>query len=170
MVFEICSITYMWSFATWKRYFLHHFWCDGTSSYSSLEKRGTWWSREVEMDVSFRVVYIPCQEKFKNWSKVEGSIVAHIINEETSNLAEYYFPSEGRTKSWTPAHHDDGGVREMYYVYISKFPQKLDDLVKNQRTNDLLRRRTLICKYICSPTVNQFLNMRGIHKSFIKLM
>ena len=50
----------------------------------------------------------------------------------------------------------------MYYVYVLKFSQKLDDLVENQRTKDLIRKRTLICKYVCSPTVNQFLNMRSI--------
>ena len=147
MIFEICSITYMCSFATWKRYFLHYFWCDGTSSYSSLEKRGTCCSREVYMDVSFRVVYIPCQEKFKNLSKVEWFIVAHIINEETSNLAEYYFPSKGRTKSWTPAHHDDGGVREMYYVCLKIFTKigRLSGKSKNQRPSKEKNTHLQIC-------------------------
>lgn len=58
------------------------------------------------------------KKKVKNLSKVEGSIVAQCINEETSNFAEYYFPSEVRTKSRRPARHDDRGERATYYVYV----------------------------------------------------
>jgi len=58
------------------------------------------------------------KKKVKNLSKVEGSIVSQCINEETSNFAEYYFPSEVRTKSRRPARHDDRGERATYYVYV----------------------------------------------------
>ncbi|WZY87837.1 hypothetical protein YC2023_044572 [Brassica napus] len=51
----------------------------------------------------------------KNLSRVEGSIVAQMINEETSNFAEYYFPAEVQTKNRRPARHDDRGERATYH-------------------------------------------------------
>lgn len=54
----------------------------------------------------------------KNLSKVEGSIVAQSINEETSNFTEYYFLSKVRIKSRRPGRHDDRGARASYYVYV----------------------------------------------------
>ncbi|KAL1214820.1 hypothetical protein V5N11_004376 [Cardamine amara subsp. amara] len=58
------------------------------------------------------------KKKVKNLSKVEGSIVAQSLNEEASHFAEYYFPSEVRTKSRRPARHDDRGERAIYSVYV----------------------------------------------------
>ncbi|WZZ71605.1 hypothetical protein YC2023_082975 [Brassica napus] len=54
----------------------------------------------------------------KNLSRVEGSIVAQMINEETSNFAEYYFPAEVQTKNRRPARHDDRGERAAYHVTV----------------------------------------------------
>ncbi|KAL0667546.1 hypothetical protein Bca4012_030250 [Brassica carinata] len=54
----------------------------------------------------------------KNLSRVEGSIVAQMINEETSNFAEYYFPAEVQTKNRRPARHDDRGERATYHVTV----------------------------------------------------
>jgi len=58
------------------------------------------------------------KKKIKNLSKVEGSIIAQVINEETSIFAENYFPSEVHTKNRRPTRHDDGGQRATYYVYV----------------------------------------------------
>ncbi|KAL0661197.1 hypothetical protein Bca4012_098034 [Brassica carinata] len=54
----------------------------------------------------------------KNLSRVEGSIVAQMINEETSNFAEYYFPAEVQTKNRRPARHDDRGERATYHFTV----------------------------------------------------
>ncbi|WZZ50342.1 hypothetical protein YC2023_050449 [Brassica napus] len=54
----------------------------------------------------------------KNLSRVEGSIVAQMINEETSNFAEYYFPAEVQTKNRRPARHDDRGERVTYHITV----------------------------------------------------
>ena len=35
--------------------------------------------------------------------------------------------------------------------------RKLDDLVENPQSEDLLRQSTLICKHICSPTIEDVL-------------
>lgn len=79
------------------------------------------------------------KKKVKNLSKVEGSIVAQSINEETSNFAGYYFPSEVRTKSRKLARHDDGGERPTYTVYVpNMFTQigRLSGKSKNRRLTE----------------------------------
>ena len=58
------------------------------------------------------------KKKVKNLSKVEGSIVAQSLNEEVSHFAEYYFPSDVRTKLKRPTRHDDGGAKAVYPVYV----------------------------------------------------
>lgn len=58
------------------------------------------------------------KKKVKNLSKVEGSIVAQCINEETSNFALHYFPTEVPTKSRKPDRHDDGGEKPNYPVHV----------------------------------------------------
>ncbi|KAL1224624.1 hypothetical protein V5N11_000953 [Cardamine amara subsp. amara] len=58
------------------------------------------------------------KRKVKNLSKVEGSIVAQSVNEEASQFAEYYFPSDVQTKSRRPARHDDRNERAMYPVVV----------------------------------------------------
>ncbi|KAL0806558.1 hypothetical protein Bca101_099050 [Brassica carinata] len=58
-------------------------------------------ARELELGgpVQYRWMYLYERYMFhlkkmvKNLSRVEGSIIAHMINEETSNFAEYYFPA-----------------------------------------------------------------------------
>ena len=58
------------------------------------------------------------KKKVKNLSKVEGSIIAQNINEEKSHFAEFYFPSQVKTKSRRPARPDDGGVQPHYPVAV----------------------------------------------------
>ncbi|KAL1208238.1 hypothetical protein V5N11_034954 [Cardamine amara subsp. amara] len=66
--------------------------------------------REAELGgpVQYRWMYpferymFHLKKKVKNLSKVERSIVAQSLNEEASQFAEYYFPSEVRTKSRRP--------------------------------------------------------------------
>ncbi|WZZ29045.1 hypothetical protein YC2023_012446 [Brassica napus] len=60
------------------------------------------------------------KKKVKNLSKVEGSIVAQVINEETAIFAENYFPLEVHTKNRRPARHDDRGERATYHVTVPK--------------------------------------------------
>ncbi|KAG5375837.1 hypothetical protein IGI04_040433 [Brassica rapa subsp. trilocularis] len=54
----------------------------------------------------------------KNQSRVERSIVAQVINEETAIFAENYFPPEVHTKHRRPARHDDRGKRARYHVTV----------------------------------------------------
>ncbi|KAL1224613.1 hypothetical protein V5N11_000942 [Cardamine amara subsp. amara] len=82
--------------------------------------------REAELGgpVQYRWMYpferymFHLKKKVKNLSKVEGSIVAQSLNEEASQFAEYYFPSEVRTKSRRPGHHDDRNERAIYPVVV----------------------------------------------------
>ena len=83
-------------------------------------------ARELELGgpVQYRWMYLYERYMFhlkkmvKNLSRVEGSIVAQMINEETSNFAEYYFPAEVQTKNRRPARHDDRGERATYHVTV----------------------------------------------------
>lgn len=82
--------------------------------------------REAELGgpVQYRWMYpferymLHLKKKVKNLSRVEGSIVAQTINEETSHFAESYFPSQVKTKSRRAARHDDGGVLPFYPVDV----------------------------------------------------
>ena len=82
--------------------------------------------RELELGgpVQYRWMYLferfmhHLKKKIKKLSKVEGSIIEQVINEETSIFAENYFPSEVHTKNRRPTRHDDGGKRATYYVYV----------------------------------------------------
>lgn len=58
------------------------------------------------------------KKKVKNLSRVEGSIVAQSINEETSNFSGYYFPSHVQTKIRKPLRHDDGGEKPFYPIEV----------------------------------------------------
>ena len=83
-------------------------------------------ARELELGgpVQYRWMYLyeryifHLKKMVKNLSRVEGSIVAQMINEETSNFAEYYFPAEVQTKNRRPARHDDRGERATYHVTV----------------------------------------------------
>lgn len=83
-------------------------------------------ARELEFGgpVQYRWMYLYERYMFhlkkivKNLSRVEGSIVAQMINEEISNFAEYYFPAEVQTKNRRPARHDDRGERATYHVTV----------------------------------------------------
>ncbi|KAL0801114.1 hypothetical protein Bca101_056290 [Brassica carinata] len=84
-------------------------------------------ARELELGgpVQYRWMYLfECymhhlKKKVKNLSKVEGSIVAHVINEETAIFAENYFPSEVHTKNQRPARHVTEG-REQHIMLLSQ--------------------------------------------------
>ncbi|XP_056846539.1 uncharacterized protein LOC130510988 [Raphanus sativus] len=54
--------------------------------------------------------------KAKNLARVEGSIVAGSLNEETSHFTSYYFASQVRTKKKNTSRYDDGGVMPTYIV------------------------------------------------------
>ncbi|XP_056847467.1 uncharacterized protein LOC130498122 [Raphanus sativus] len=53
--------------------------------------------------------------KAKNLARVEGSIVAGSLNEETSHFTSYYFGSQVRTRKRTTSRYDDGGVIPTYF-------------------------------------------------------
>ena len=83
-------------------------------------------ARELELGgpVQYRWMYVferfmyHLKNMVKNLSRVEGSIIAQSINEETSHFAEYYFPAQVQTKSRRPSRHDDRGQRARYYVDV----------------------------------------------------
>lgn len=52
--------------------------------------------------------------KAKNLAKVEGSIVAGSLAEETSHFSSYYFAPKVRTRKRAPGRYDDGGVAPTY--------------------------------------------------------
>ena len=54
--------------------------------------------------------------KAKNLARVEGSIVAGSLNEETSHFTSYYFGSQVRTRKTTTSRYDYGGVMPTYIV------------------------------------------------------
>ena len=54
--------------------------------------------------------------KAKNLARVEGSIVAGSLNEETSHFTSYYFGSQVRTRKRAPTRNDDGDVMPKYIV------------------------------------------------------
>ncbi|KAL0877796.1 hypothetical protein Bca101_027502 [Brassica carinata] len=54
--------------------------------------------------------------KAKNLAKVEGSIIAGSLTEETSHFTSYYFGSKVRTRKRAPRRYDDGGVAPTYAV------------------------------------------------------
>ncbi|KAL1215209.1 hypothetical protein V5N11_016976 [Cardamine amara subsp. amara] len=65
------------------------------------------------------------KKKVKNLSKVEGSIVAQSLNEETSNFAQYYFAPNIQTKARRPGRFDDGGQRPFYHSYVPGIFQEI---------------------------------------------
>ncbi|CAN6829086.1 unnamed protein product [Brassica oleracea] len=83
-------------------------------------------ARELELGgpVQYKWMYIferymhHLKKMVKNQSRVEGSIVAQVINEETAIFAENYFPPEVHTKHRRPARHDDRGERATYHVTV----------------------------------------------------
>lgn len=56
------------------------------------------------------------KRKGKNKSRVEGSIIAQSLNEETSHFSSYYFPPQVQTKARKPKRYDDGGEKPNYPV------------------------------------------------------
>lgn len=56
--------------------------------------------------------------KAKNLAKVEGSIVAGSLTEETSHFTSYYFAPKVRTRKRAPRRYDDGGVAPTYGVEV----------------------------------------------------
>lgn len=52
----------------------------------------------------------------KNPSRVEGSIIAQSLNEETSHFSSYYFAPQVQTKARRPKRYDDGGEKPTYHV------------------------------------------------------
>ncbi|XP_056844483.1 uncharacterized protein LOC130496438 [Raphanus sativus] len=54
--------------------------------------------------------------KAKNLAKVEGSIIAGSLTEETSHFTSYYFASKVRTRKRAPRRYYDGGVAPTYAV------------------------------------------------------
>ena len=54
--------------------------------------------------------------KAKNLAKVEGSIIAGFLTEETSHFTSYYFAPKVRTRKRAPRRYDDGGVAPTYAV------------------------------------------------------
>ena len=54
--------------------------------------------------------------KAKNLAKVEGSIIAGSLTEETSHFTSYYFAPKVRIRKRAPRKYDDGGVAPTYEV------------------------------------------------------
>ncbi|KAL1219675.1 hypothetical protein V5N11_032323 [Cardamine amara subsp. amara] len=65
------------------------------------------------------------KKKVKNLSKVERSIVAQSLNEETSNFTQYYFAPNIQTKARRPGRYDDGGRRPFYHSYVPGIFQEI---------------------------------------------
>lgn len=95
--------------------------------------------------VQYRWMYViersmyDLKKKVKNLSRVEGSIVAQSINEETSHFASYYFAPEVQTKSRKPSRYDDGGQRAIYPIDVpNMFTQigRLSGRGKNRRLTE----------------------------------
>nr|VDD38735.1 unnamed protein product [Brassica oleracea] len=86
-----------------------------------------------------------------------------MINEETSNFAEYYFLAEVRTKNRRLLRHDDRGLTGNISCYGSgHFPEALDDLARKPKDRRPSKAENLIiCKHICSPITKMFFNMRS---------
>ena len=97
------------------------------------------------------------KKKIKNLSKVEGSIVEQ-VNEETLMKTTFHLRCTQKTEDLLGMMMEGKGQRIMFTSETSS--RKLDDLVENPQKEDLLRRSTLICKHICSPTVKMFYSMR----------
>ena len=93
-------------------------------------------ARELELGgpVQYRWMYIferymhHLKKMVKNQSRVEGSIVAQVINEETAIFAENYFPPEVHTKHRRPARHDDRGERATYHVTVPSMFKEIGQL------------------------------------------
>ncbi|XP_013624193.1 PREDICTED: uncharacterized protein LOC106330231 [Brassica oleracea var. oleracea] len=89
--------------------------------------------RNLKDNIPYRWMYVferymfHLKKMVKNLSKIEGSIVAQSINEETSNFVEYYFPSEVRTKSRRPSRHDDRGEKVAHCLDCG---QHIDDWLR----------------------------------------
>ncbi|CAA7022711.1 unnamed protein product [Microthlaspi erraticum] len=96
------------------------------SFFDVMEHLAIYLPREAELGgpIQYRWMYpyerfmFHLKKKVKNLSRVEGFIVAQSINEETSNFAEFYFPTQVRTKTRKPGRHDDGGEKPHYPVYV----------------------------------------------------
>lgn len=89
------------------------------------------------------------KKKVKNLSRVEGSIVAQSINEETSQFASYYFAPEVQTKSRKPSRHDDGGQRPVYPVDVPNIFSQIGRLCGRGKNRRLTEQEQLhLHKYI----------------------
>ncbi|CAA7018781.1 unnamed protein product [Microthlaspi erraticum] len=85
------------------------------------------------------------KKKVKNLSRVEGSIVAQSLNEETSHFASNYFPSNVRTKSRRPSRHDDGGQRPIYQAWVPDIFSQIGRLSGKAKNECYQPRRKIIC-------------------------
>ena len=56
------------------------------------------------------------KRKAKNLGRVEGSIVAGSLTQETSHFTSYYFSPTVRIKKTRPKRYDDGGIAPSYNV------------------------------------------------------
>lgn len=74
------------------------------------------------------------KKKVKNLSKVEGSIVAQSINEETSYFSSYYFAPNVQTKARKPGRYDDGGKKPSYHTDIPKIFTEVGRLSGKQQS------------------------------------
>ena len=92
---------------------------------------------------------------------MERSIVAEVINEEKSDLAETTFHQKCRQKIEDLFGMMTEGKGQHIMLTSQTSSGKLKDLVENPKSEDLLRGSTLICKHICSPTLKMLYNMRG---------
>ena len=83
-------------------------------------------ARELELGgpVQYRWMYLyerymyHLKKMVKNYSRVEGSIIAQMINSETSKFAEFYFPAEVQARKRRPARHDDRGEQATYHLSL----------------------------------------------------
>ena len=100
--------------------------------------------------------------KAKNLAKVEGSIIAGSLTEETFHFTSYYFEPKVRTQKRAPRRYDDGGDAPTYAVdgvpdifsQIERFGGKLkevwwssDEDAHSAHTYILLNCKDLLMRY-----------------------
>ena len=69
-----------------------------------------WWMYPFERFIKH------LKRKAKNLARVEGSIIAGSLTEETSYFSSYYFPHIVGTRKRAPRRYDDGGAAPVYPV------------------------------------------------------
>ena len=100
--------------------------------------------------------------KAKNHAKVDGSIVAGSLTEETSHFTSYYFAPKVRTRKRAPRRYDDGGLAPTYaeevpdiFCQIGRMGGKLKE-VRWSSEEDTLSAHTYVLLNIEDPLMRYY--------------